>query len=182
MPEYAQTLTYFFAVGSVLLNCLVAIAVVTRIATGVWLPASVRDAAERWALPVATLFALGGVGASVWYEVVGVPVCVLCWFARCMLLPLALILVVAVWRRSTDVRPYALALAGVGLVISGYHHLLQIGLVTGSLCSALDEGGVDCARRYVYEFDWVTMPWFGFTLFSTIALLVWIARRPTDTH
>jgi len=176
MPEYAQTVTYLFAVASILLNIMVVFALLSRVTMGVWLPPSVRGSIERVALVVAACFSLGAVGLSLWYsEVVGVPVCALCWFARTMMFPLALILWVAVYRKELAVRPYALALAIAGMLITGYHHLLQIGAIEGSICSALRDGG-DCAKRYIYEFDWVTMPWLGFTLFSTVFLLVLLAR------
>lgn len=176
MPEYAQTATYLFAVASIVLNIVVVFVLLSRFAMGVWLPPSVRKGIERSALLIAACFSLGAVALSLWYsEVVGVPVCALCWFARTMMFPLALVLSVAVYRRAYDVRPYAIAMAGVGMLITGYHHLLQIGAIQGSICSALKDGG-DCAKRYIYEFDWVTMPWLGFTLFSTVFLLVWLAR------
>jgi disulfide bond formation protein DsbB len=176
MPAYAQTLTYLFAVFTVLLEVFVCMALITRMGMGVWLPESVRGTFERFGLRIAATLGVCAVVLSLWYsEIVGLPVCPLCWFARTMMFPLAVILVVAAVRNDLGVRPYALALAGVGMFITGYHHLYQMGFVEGTLCKAIRDGG-DCAQRYIFEFGFVTMPLMGFTLFATVALLVLLSR------
>jgi len=177
MASIAPVLTYFFAVGSVLLLLLVFLTLVSRAATGQFVPRSVAPLLHRIAFPLAAAFAVCGSLMSLYYsEIVGYAPCVLCWFGRTMMYPLALILVVAVVRRDKAVWPYGLALAFGGMVVTGYHHLYQIGALRGTLCTALQNGG-DCAKRYVYEFDMVTLPLMGFAMFASVALLVWIARH-----
>lgn len=178
MEGYVATLTYLFAVGTVLLGLLVLMSVVTRLSTGVWLPASVEGTVRAWALRITAGFTVFGTLLSLFYsEVVGFTPCVLCWFARTMLFPLSVITLIAAWRNDTSVRPYVIVLSLVGMLITGYHHLYQMGFTSGTLCNALTGGG-GCDKLYVLEFGFVTMPLMGFTLFAATALLAWLARRP----
>lgn len=177
MASLAPTLTYLFAVGTILLLLLVLVILVMRIATGRYVPHSGVPLVRRIALPLAAILAVFGSVMSLYYsEIVGYEPCVLCWFGRTMMYPLAVVLVVALVRRERAVWPYAFTLSIIGLLITGYHHLYQIGAVAGSLCSALGDGG-ECAKRYVYEFDMVTLPLMGVAMFASVALLVWIARH-----
>lgn len=176
MESFAPTLTYLFAVGTILLLLVVFVALMTRVATGRFVPPSVESIVQRFGLHVAAVFSVFGSLMSLYYsEVVGYAPCALCWLGRTMMYPLAVILVVALVRRERDVWPYGVALSVGGMLITGYHHLYQIGVVQGTLCNALKDGG-DCARRYVYEFDMVTMPLMGFSLFAFVGLLLWVTR------
>jgi disulfide bond formation protein DsbB len=93
-----------------------------------------------------------------------------------MMFPLAVIGVVAAWRKDQNAWPYLMSVAIVGMLITGYHHLYQMGTISGALCNAI-EGGGDCLKRYVFEFGFVTMPLMGFALFAAIALLAWFTRK-----
>jgi disulfide bond formation protein DsbB len=177
MPAYAQTLTYVFSLGILTLHVALGLMVVHRLVRGVWLPESVQVHLAQYGLRYAALFPVASLFLSLWYsDIVGLPVCALCWFGRTMMYPLAIMLPLAAWRNDRRVWQYTLPLAGIGALITGYQHLLQVGFVTGSLCNALHAPG-DCAARYVYEFGYITMPLFGVTVFLVTALLVWIARE-----
>jgi disulfide bond formation protein DsbB len=89
-----------------------------------------------------------------------------------MMIPSAVLALVAYVRKDVHVWVYIFSLACIGMGITLYHHLYQIGVVAGTICTALVDGG-DCAKRYVYEFDFVTLPWMGFTIFSVLAFLAW---------
>lgn len=177
MEGYSATLTYLFAVGTILLFVLLGVIILGRLVTGRWLPASIDASVRTTALHMVAVLGVFGVGVSLWYsEVVGFAPCPLCWFARSMMFPIGVIALVAVWRKDAGVMPYTLALSVSGMLITGYHHLYQMGMISGTLCSAL-EGGGDCLKRYVLEFDVVTMPLMGFALFALIAMLSWLGRK-----
>ncbi len=176
MTEGVATLSYLFAVGTLLLFAVMIAVVLWRVATGAWLPRVIARYSEPYLLWIIAAFGLASSALSLWYsEVVGFPPCALCWFARTMMYPLAIIGTIAAWRKDVAAWPYLFALAVVGMFITGYHHLYQVGYIEGTLCTALNDGG-DCARRYVYEFDLVTFPLMGFAVFAAVALLAWIIR------
>ncbi len=178
MTPFVTSLTHLFGYAMALLHVAIIILLTYRMVRGAWLPLlTVHAAVVRWfvaALPVA------GLVLSLWYsEVVGLPVCALCWFGRTMLYPLAIMLPLAAWRRDGGVWLYAVPLTIVGALITGYQHLLQVGVVEGSVCAAL-RGAGDCAARYIFELGYITMPLFGFTLFVAIGLLLWIGREERE--
>lgn len=176
MPAYAQTLTYLLALGTVGMQLAVLAALVYRIARGQWLPTAFRAPIARYGLAVAALLPIMAFFMSLWYsEIIGLPVCVLCWFGRVFMYPLAVVLPIAAYRRDVSIVPYALALSVAGMLVTGYHHFYQVGLAPGALCDAL-AGGSDCMTRYVFELGFVTMPLMGFTLFAAVTLLLWIVR------
>ena len=176
MEGYVATVTYLLAVGTVLLGLTMGITLLTRLVTGAWFPLSIRNMAHQGALGAAAGFAAIATVLSFWYsEVVGFEPCPLCWLARTMLFPLAVVTVVAAWRDDRSAWYYVVPLSLFGMLITGYHHLYQMGFVSGAACAALAGAG-DCAVRYIFEFGFVTMPLMGFVLFAAIALLSWIGR------
>lgn len=62
-------------------------------------------------------------------EVMGQVPCVLCWFQRAFMFPLAVILAVACYRSDFDSWRYALPLAGIGALLALGHSLLYAGLI-----------------------------------------------------
>jgi disulfide bond formation protein DsbB len=182
MPEYAAAATFLFATAFLAVHVCLGALIIHRLVKGSWVPNFLRAAVERYALWDAAGFAGASLVLSLWYsEVVGLPVCALCWFGRTMMYPLAIILPIAAWRKDRDIFRYALPLAAVGALITGYQHLMQVGFVRGSVCSVLKDAG-DCAARYVFEYGYITMPLFGVTVFTMIALLTWVARDSGTEH
>jgi disulfide bond formation protein DsbB len=176
MEGYVATINYLLAAGTVLLGLLVCITLLTRVTTGVWFPPSVDAYVRKVVLYIIAAWGVFAVIMSFWYsDVVGFTPCPLCWLARTMMFPLAVVGIVAAWRNDRNAWPYMVALSSVGMLITGYHHLYQMGIVSGTACKAL-EGAGDCAQRFVFEFGFVTLPLMGFVMFSAIALLAWIGR------
>ena len=54
-------------------------------------------------------------------EVLGQTPCVLCWYQRAFMFPLAVILGIAAWRADFGIRIYAISLAAIGAGIALYH-------------------------------------------------------------
>lgn len=133
-----------------------------------------RDALTAWVhrngLWLAFAVAFGAVVASfVYSDVIGYAPCVLCWYQRAFMIPLAVILAIAAWRKDRSIVPYALALAAIGGLIAINHVWLQS--VGGSLipCPA---DGPSCDQRFVYEFGYITIPVMSLTGFAFIGALL----------
>ena len=97
--------------------------------------------------------------------------CEWCWYQRIAMYPLALILTVAAVRRDPGVRPYGLALAGVGLVVSAWHNVIETfpDLHAGS-CDPTNP----CTIRWVEGLGFWTIPRMAFVAFALVftALLI----------
>lgn len=62
-------------------------------------------------------------------EVMGQQPCILCWYQRAAMFPLALLLGIAAWRGDLGIWRYALPLAVAGLLIAAFHSLLYFGVI-----------------------------------------------------
>ncbi len=121
-----------------------------------------------WAMPTALLLTVGATILSLVYSMYfGLQPCPLCWMQRVFLYPQIILLGMALVRRESVIALYSIALSVAGAVVAFYQHLLQMG-GSGSLpCQA--SGTVDCARRFLFEFGYITFP---LATFSTFVLLI----------
>ncbi len=177
----ARTWTTFFAVLALACNAATAGLVLTKLAAARSVGARARWGRIKAALAgpgvdAAWVIAIVATGGSLYYsEVVNFTPCLLCWYQRIAMYPLVLILGTAALRDDrAGGRRFALPLAVLGVVLSGYHYLLQRfpGLETDVTCGL----GIPCSAQWVERFGFVTIPWMAFSAFSVIVVLLLIAR------
>lgn len=112
-------------------------------------------------------------------EVAGYVPCELCWAQRIFAYPLAVITTVALFRRRHDVWIYATPLAGIGLVISIWHVIVQRLPAAGGTCDPTNP----CSAIYVERFGFITIPVMAGTAFLAVLVLAWLARtRDGSAH
>lgn len=139
--------------------------------------ASIVTFLSQYVLPLGFLISASGVIFSLVYsEVFGFIPCDLCWYQRILLYPQALLFAYAWWKKDRNVLGYSLILSVIGLVISGYHHALQVGYDMYKPCSA-SPFAIDCAKPSFVEFGFVTFPLMAFVLFGFLIALIVTARR-----
>jgi disulfide bond formation protein DsbB len=141
--------------------------------------ADTRDGVGRVALgfgaAIATTATLGSLYLS---EVAHFTPCTLCWYQRIAMYPLAVLLVLAAVRRDWAVRPYALALALIGIPISAYHVLLErFPTLESDICST----SVPCTLIWVEELGFVTIPTMALAGFLAVAALLAAGPPPERT-
>lgn len=109
-------------------------------------------------------------------EVMGQAPCVLCWFQRAFMFPLAVILGVACYRSDAEVWRYALPLAGIGAVLALVHLLLYLGLIPQPIqpCTAT---GPSCSGAGMTIFGSVPLPAVALFAFVLITVLLILVRR-----
>jgi disulfide bond formation protein DsbB len=103
-------------------------------------------------------------------EVMGLPICVLCWYQRICMFPLAVILPIGLFPFDRRVVRYALPFALLGALVALFHLLLVAGVVPETIkpCTR----GVPCSETVIEWFGFVTIPLLSFMAFSTIAALL----------
>lgn len=62
-------------------------------------------------------------------EVMGQQPCILCWYQRAALFPLALLLGIAAWRGDLGIWRYGLPFTVAGILIAAFHSLLYFGVI-----------------------------------------------------
>ncbi len=113
-------------------------------------------------------------GALFFGEVVKLPTCVLCWYQRIFMFPLAVILPLGLFPLDRKVIRYALALAVPGLLLAVFHQLLVAGVIPESIQPCTQ--GVPCSQTVAVWFGFVTIPLLSAAAFSAIIALLLTAR------
>jgi disulfide bond formation protein DsbB len=115
------------------------------------------------------------VASSLFYsEIAGFAPCLLCWWQRIFLYPQAIILFIALFKKDWRVRKYAIALSGLGSLVSIYHTYIQFG---GESLAPCPVGGVSCQIVYFVEYGYVTIPTMALTAFGLIILLMLFRKK-----
>lgn len=132
---------------------------------------------QDWALLFAawTVALLSTFGAIFIGEVMGKTPCLLCWFQRAFMFPLAVILAVACYTSDAGVWRYALPVAGVGLLIAVYHNLLFWGVLPEEIqpCGT----GPSCSSADLNLIGFIPIPVLSLAAFTALAVLLMLIRR-----
>lgn len=108
-------------------------------------------------------------------EIMGQTPCVLCWYQRAFMFPLAVILAVACYRTDGAVWRYALPLAAVGAVIAIWHTLVFTGVAPTALepCGA----GPSCSSDNMTILGGIPLPLLSVGAFGAIVVLMLLVRK-----
>jgi disulfide bond formation protein DsbB len=120
--------------------------------------------------------AISALGALFLGEVMGYAPCVLCWYQRIFMFPLALVLAVGLFPLDARVWRYALPLSIGGWLVAVYHLLLIEGVIPETMTPCRQ--GIPCSQVDVEWFGFVTIPLLSVLAFTAIniALIVTYIR------
>ncbi len=111
-------------------------------------------------------------GSLFFSEVLGWQPCLLCWYQRILMYPLAVILSVGILRRDRGVHLYALPLSIIGAGVSLYHYLLiKTTWFPPPACSVT----VPCNVDYINWLGFINIPFLALTAFLiiTVCMALW---------
>lgn len=136
---------------------------------------------QQNALYLAWLVALvSTLGALFIGEVMERTPCVLCWYQRIAMFPLALILGVSAYSADWTVRRYVLPIAAIGGFIALWHSLLFTGIVPETV-QPCTRGGPSCAGDEQTLFGLLPLPFLSVVAFAAIILLLTVPFRKAST-
>ncbi len=118
---------------------------------------------------------LATAGALFLGEVMGMTPCVLCWYQRIAMFPLALILGLGLLEPDGRGIRYALPLAWAGWGLALYHVLVFWGVISEGLAPC--GKGSSCADADVQVAGFVPIPLLSLIAFTAILALLWFAKR-----
>ena len=113
------------------------------------------------------------IGSLVYSEIIGFPPCDLCWYQRIFLYPQAIIVLIAMFRKDKTVIDYLVPLSILGALVAFYQSLVQWGVSFGSVLDCTASGG-ECAKVYVSEYSYITIPFMSLSVFVYIIALKFV--------
>ena len=116
-------------------------------------------------------------GSLFFSEVLGFLPCILCWYQRIFMFPLALILGMAAFAEDRRGAVYALPLALGGAAMAGYHSALIAGWVPKWWvpCGT----GPSCSEQSLEILGGIQIPWLSLAAFMAIVILLFVYLRKT---
>lgn len=110
-------------------------------------------------------------------DVVGLPVCQLCWYQRIGFYPLAVQLVIAWYKNDLKIGRYVLPLAGFSLITATYQYLEQMipSVMPASHCDI----NVPCNMIHIKLLGFMTIPFFSILASTLIILLLRHSTKET---
>lgn len=122
-----------------------------------------------WIIAMAALF-----GSLFFSEVMGLKPCVLCWWQRVFIYPLAVLFLVGLFAKKGEVDlsvvHYTLPLAVIGLGFAVYHYLVYSGFIPESLQPCSEE--LSCAKINLDLMGFITIPMLSIFAYSAIIILL----------
>lgn len=113
-------------------------------------------------------------GSLFFSEVMKLPPCILCWYQRILMYPLAVIIAVGILKKDKGIHYYVLPLSITGLCISIYHNLLYYGIIPESIqpCRL----GISCTSRQIEWLGFITIPLMSLVAFViiTVCMLIYM--------
>lgn len=130
---------------------------------------------SKWASHLSLLVAALGISGSLLYSnIVGFEPCELCWWQRIFLFPQAVIFLIAIIKKDMKAFWYAVPLSVLGGIVALYHTYIQLG-GGNSILPCTSTGGA-CAKVYVLEQGYITIPTMALTVFLYILLFALVHR------
>ena len=130
-----------------------------------------------WSLLFAAwiLVTIATLGSLFFSEVMGIPVCELCWYQRVAMYPLVVILALGLFPYDPGVVRYAAALTSVGWLIALYQVLLVIGIIPESAQPCVQ--GIPCSETHISLLGFLNIPTFSFLTFTLIGILLFYTHK-----
>ncbi len=130
---------------------------------------------------LAFIVAIAATSGSLFYsEVAHFTPCLLCWWQRILMYPQVLLIGLGIVKKDKDIAGYAMAMSGVGGLISLYHYYIQLGGNKFIPCSTVGYS-IDCTQRFSLEFGYITIPMMALSAFVAIFLLMTVAKQHHTT-
>jgi disulfide bond formation protein DsbB len=170
-----ETLNYLIALATIGTQILTVFLIIVFFFRRAPWGATVSNIAGNHGLWVSLLVVLAGTILSLVYsEYFGIIPCGLCWVERIFLYPQLILFGLASFKKDRHIADYSVVLSVLGGAVALYHHYLQMGGTSTIPCPA--SGAGDCAKRFLFEFDYITFPLVAFSSFALLFVIMLFVR------
>jgi len=126
-----------------------------------------------YALDLALVVSLAATfGSLLLSEYLLLPPCKLCWIQRVFMYPLAVIFVVAKFRKTPKIWEIVLPLVVIGAGFAIFHYYLQFAPNSGGVTCGTVGISASCSEREFTHFGYITIPWMALSAFAWIGVLM----------
>ena len=122
---------------------------------------------------IASLFTIGAIGSFIYQYRFGYEPCLLCWYQRIAIFPIAILGWTANLRQNKLLQNQFLILSILGILVAILHVYIDVFPTGLDICGAT---GPSCLARYVYEFGYITIPMMSLTVLAGGLLLTLLAK------
>jgi len=130
---------------------------------------------KKIALPLAALITTTAMFGSLYFsEIVNYKPCRLCWYQRSAMYPLAILLVIANFKKYKFMKIAAVSLASIGGSVSVYHWFLER---FPDLDAGVCDAKLPCEFIWFENFGFVTLSFMALTAFFTTIVLVTLSPQ-----
>ena len=164
--EFIQTHITFTFTTLILLSNIVFVAIVLLL----FVHKQFRDLAYAFTEKhvVSLLFAVSLVaviGSLSYSEIIGFVPCDLCWIQRMFMYPQAILAFIGLVKKEKSIVSYLFVLSIIGGFVALYHSLIHWRLISGSFLACTSSLTAPCAKVYVLEYGYITIPFMAFSMF-----------------
>ncbi len=129
---------------------------------------------SKYTLPgFRVVFIMAVCGSLLYEHLFGYNPCILCWYQRLAIFPLAFIGIIGNFKNNLSLRRIVRSLAVYGLIVAGIHIFIDFSPSVGDICGQ----GPSCLIRYVYVFNYITIPVMSATVLALGLVLSFIVTR-----
>lgn len=114
-------------------------------------------------------------GSLFFSEVMRLPPCVLCWYQRICMFPLAVIFCTALLTNAKNSAIYSFVLSLIGLFISTYHNLLYYKIIPDSITPCSE--GISCTSKQIEWLGFITIPFLSFFAFLVVCVCCFLILK-----
>lgn len=118
-------------------------------------------------------------GSLFFSNIVGVPVCLLCWYQRIAMYPMVLILAMGLFPYDPRVVRYTGALAGIGWLIALFHVLVVAGWIPEKVQPCVQ--GIPCSETHISLLGFLNIPVLSLLTFTLVGFLLFKAHRTNSS-
>lgn len=171
-----ETLNYLIALGTIGMQvATVALLVIFFFRKSAWALRITKIVSDS-GLWFSLLLVIAGTALSLVYsEYFGILPCGLCWLQRVFLYPQLVLFALSAPKKDHYIADYSIVLSVLGGVVALYQHYLQMGGTSTLPCPA--SGVADCAKRFLFEFDYITFPLVAFSSFALLFVVMLFVRQ-----
>ena len=175
-----ETLNYLIALGTIGMQvATVGLLVVFFFRKSPW-AVGITKVVSGSGLWLSLLLVIVGTALSLVYsEYFGILPCGLCWLQRVFLYPQLVLFALAAPKKDHYIADYSIVLSILGGAVALYQHYLQMGGTSTLPCPA--SGVADCAKRFLFEFDYITFPLVAFSSFALLFVIMLFVRQKRAT-